>query len=42
MAGHIKGCQFMKNDNKDDDVIEDNGFDGYQETEEDNFNFNII
>jgi hypothetical protein len=38
MAGHIKGCKFMKNDNNNDVAIEDNGYDGFQETEEDNFN----
>jgi hypothetical protein len=38
MAGHIKGCKFMKNDNNNDDTIEDNGYDGFHETEEDNFN----
>ena len=39
MAGHIKGCRFMKNDNGNDESIEDNGYYGFlQETEEDHVN----
>jgi hypothetical protein len=39
MACHIKGFQFVDNDNINVNTIEDNGYDGFLwETEEDNLN----